>query len=191
MIKLRGEPALSSASGLQGPMATGASLRNRISATSIALLAFVFPTAALAQLTILPTSQTISNAGNSATYGATVTNPTGTTQTFVPSTSGITAAWGVQLPASVVVAPGGTQNFNLVLTTPFNAAPGPYPFLLNVNSLGGLSYSAPATLIITAPGTPGPSATPAPPSLVLTFLGLAGLGIYAARPRRRQVFTGR
>jgi hypothetical protein len=123
-------------------------MRNSISGVSMAVLAFALPMAALAQLTIAPTSQTVSNAGNSATYTGTVTNPTGTTQTFVPSTSGITAAWGVQLPASIVVAPGGTQNFTLVLTTPINAASGPYPFMLIVNTVGGLSYSASATLTI-------------------------------------------
>jgi hypothetical protein len=160
-------------------------MRNSISGTSIGLLAVFLPMAALAQLSIVPTSQSVSNAGNSATYVVTITNPTGTTQTFVPSTSGISSAWGVQLPASVTVAPGGSQNFNLVLTTPVNAATGSYPFMVIVNTAGALSYSTSATLVISAPGSPPPG-TPAPPSLILTFIGLAGLGIYVAGNRLRR-----
>jgi hypothetical protein len=149
--------------------------------------------AVLAQLTIAPTSQSITNGGgNAAMYVVTVTNPTGTTQTFVPSATGTNFSlvpWGVQLPYSVTLPAGGSQNFNLVLTEPFNQASGPYPFTVTVAAAGGPSYSASATLILVTPGSP--PATPAPPSLILAFLGLMGLGIYVARNRLRQAFSGR
>jgi hypothetical protein len=108
----------------------------------------MFPTAALAQLSIAPTTQTVTNPGNSATYVATLTNPTGSTQQFVPSTIGIPASWGVQEPASLILAPGATTTFNLVLTTPLGLLDGSYPFMLNVITMGGLSYTASATLVL-------------------------------------------
>jgi hypothetical protein len=158
----------------------------RRSISGLGLLAFVFPVAALAQLSILPTSQTVSNAGNSATYVVTITNPTGTTQVFVPSTTGISAAWGVQLPASVTVGPGGMQNFDLVLTTPLNLPSGSYPFTVIANTAGNaLSYSVPATLIVAAASPP---VTPAPQSLILICAGLACAGLYAVRRRLRRAF---
>jgi hypothetical protein len=81
-------------------------MRNSIFRFPIVPLALVFPMAALAQLSIMPTSQSVPNAGDAASYTVTVHNPTGTTQTFVPSTSGIPGSWGVQLPASVTVTSG-------------------------------------------------------------------------------------
>ena len=127
-------------------------VRKSISGTSIAVLALVFPMTALAQLSISPTSQSVAIAGNGATYVLTVTNPTASMQTFVPATTGVPLSWGVQLPASVPVAPGGSQDFNVVLTTPVGQAPGSYPFTVIVRTEGGLSYSAPGTLDI---GTAG------------------------------------
>jgi hypothetical protein len=121
---------------------------------SIAVLASVFPAVALAQLSISPTSQNVSNAGNSATYVLTVTNPTGATPTFVPSVTGIPLSWGVQLPASVIVGAGGNQNFNLVLTTPLGLASGSYPFTVIADTGGGLSFSTPGTLILNGSSTP-------------------------------------
>lgn len=151
-------------------------MRDSISGKSIAVLAFVLPMAALAQLTIAPTSQAVTSAGSSAVYVVTVTNATVTTQTFIPSASGNNFSlfsWGVQLPASVTVAAGISQNFNLVLTTPFNQASGSYPFTVTATAAGGPSYSAFATLVLVLPGNPPPG-TPAPPSLILAFLGFGG-----------------
>jgi hypothetical protein len=138
--------------------------------------------AALAQLSIAPTSQTVSNAGNSATYVLTITNPTASSQQFVPSVPGgsVNPSWGLQLPASVIVPANSMQTFNLTLVTPSFLTNGTYPFTESVSTIGGLNFSTSGTIIIGAPGTPGTPSTPAPPSLILAFLGLAGLGIYAA-----------
>jgi hypothetical protein len=123
-------------------------MRNSTSGASIAV-ALVFQTAALAQLSILPTSQSVASPGDAAPFVVTVTNPTATSQTFVPSVGGsVNASWGVQLPASVTVPAGGMQNFNLVLTTPFNLPDGSYPFMVIVDTGGGLSYSVPGTFIV-------------------------------------------
>ena len=98
-------------------------------------------------LSISPASQSVANAGNSASYMVTVTNPTSTTQTFVPSVA-IPASWGVQLPASVTVSPGGSQNFNLVLTTPINLQYGAYTFVVTAQTAGGIFDSVPGTLTV-------------------------------------------
>ena len=162
-------------------------MRYSVSLLSLALLFLSLPTAALAQLAIMPGSQTISAAGNAATYVVMVTNPTGTSQTFVPSVSGsVNPSWGVELPASVAVGSGGSQTFNVVLSTPLNLPNGHYLFTVTVNTITDLSYSISATLIVSAAS---PSATPVPPSLLLALIGLAGLGIWAARSRRRQTFS--
>ena len=121
---------------------------NKASSSSIALLAFVLPAAALAQLSIAPTTQTVTNPGDAVTYVATLTNPTGSTQTFVPSTTGIPASWGVQLPASVTLLAGATTTFNLVLTTPLFLTDGSYPFSLNVVTIGNLTYTASASMVL-------------------------------------------
>jgi uncharacterized membrane protein len=97
-------------------------------------------------LNISPASQNVSNAGNSASYTVTVGNPTDTPQTFVPSTLGIPASWGVQLPASVTVAPGSSQTYNLVLTTPLNAPAVTYNFFAVVSTAGGITASVGASL---------------------------------------------
>lgn len=124
-------------------------MRNSISGTSIAVLAFVFPMAALAQLTISPTVQSATNAGNSLSYVLTITNPTGTSQTFVPSISGsINPAWGVQMPASVTVGPGASTNFNLVITSYIGLADGSYPFTMTVATAGSLTYSTQGTFVL-------------------------------------------
>lgn len=123
-------------------------VRSRISGTCIAVLAAVFPMTALAQLSISPTSQSVATAGDAATYVVTVTNPTASTQTFVPSSTGIPPSWGVQLPASVTVGSGGAQNFNLVLTTPVGEVSGSYPFTVIVTTAGGLNYTTPGTLVV-------------------------------------------
>ena len=80
-------------------------MRNRIADVSMAFL--FFPMAALAQLSIAPTTQSVLNPGSSALYVVTLTNPTGSTQTFIPSATGNNFSlvpWGVQLPASVPCA---------------------------------------------------------------------------------------
>jgi hypothetical protein len=151
---------------------------------SVGLLALIFPMAALAQLSILPVSQSVANAGNSATYVLMLVNSTGASQTFVPSVvSGVTSAWGVQLPASVTVAPGGTQTFNLVLTTPVNLAGGSYPFTMSVTTAASLTFTASATLVVGAGAGSPPPGTPAPPSIILICTGLIFAGLYAARHR--------
>src|ERR1035437_9908661 len=110
--------------------------------------------AALAQVSISPTSQSVANAGDAATYVVTVTNPTASTQTFVPTWTGIPSSWGVQYVFSVTVAPGGSQSFNFVLTTPLGQASGSHPFTVIVATASGLSYSTPGTLIINSASPP-------------------------------------
>lgn len=120
---------------------------------------YVFPPlAAISQqiLNISPTSQSVSNAGNSATYIVTITNTTNTVQTYVPFFTGISPAWGVALPASVTVPPNSNKNYNFVLTTPFNAVPATYNFTVTVNTEGGIMGSAPASLTIENPGPLSP-----------------------------------
>ena len=163
-------------------------MRNRASVSSLAIAAFVFPMAALAQLVITPpSSQTVTAAGNSVTYVITLTNSSGSSQTFVPSvTSGITNAWSVQLPAGIPVANAASQNFNLVLTPPVNLPNASYPFTVTVDNGGGVTYSANGTLVLAVPGLP---VTPAPSSIVLSITGLAFVALFAARDRLRRAFA--
>ena len=112
----------------------------------------------------MPSVPYVSNAGDSAAYVVTVTNPTATPQTFVPFTLGIPASWGVQLPASVTVGPGGSQGFNLVLTTPLNAALNGRALLCNfyvvVNTIGGITASVGDALeVVSPPGQGGNTST--------------------------------
>jgi hypothetical protein len=125
-------------------------MRIGVSIPSTALLAFTFPIAALAQLTIAPTTQSVTNAGNSATYVLTITNPTASSQQFAVLQPGgsVNPAWGVQNPVSVTVPAGGSQNFNLVLTTPLGLADGSYPFTETVTTAGSLTYSTTGTLVV-------------------------------------------
>jgi hypothetical protein len=126
-------------------------MRKSIPGSSIALLALFFPTAALAQLTIAPTTQSITNAGNSALYVVTITNPTASTQTFVPSANGngfSLFSWGVQYPASVTVPAGASQNFNFVLTTPLGLVDGAYPFTVILTTAANLTYSTTGSLVV-------------------------------------------
>ena len=58
----------------------------------------------------------------------------------------------MQIPASVNVASGGSQDFNLVLTTPLGQPSGSYPFTVVVTTAGGLSYSTPGTLVVGGAG---------------------------------------
>ncbi len=146
--------------------------------------------AALAQLTISPMSQTVAIPSDAAEYMLMLTNPTGTSQTFVPLPPGgsVNSTWGVSLPSSITVPANSTQTFILQLTTPFNLTNGTYPFTLNVTTAGGLTFSTSASLIVGAPGTPGPPTAPAPPSLILICTGLVLAGLYAVRARLRDRF---
>jgi uncharacterized membrane protein len=99
-------------------------------------------------LSISPALQYVQNAGNSAAYQITISNPTASSQTFVPSTLGIPASWGVQLPASVTVTAGGSQTFNLVLTTPLNAPPATFSFFVTVATAGGINSSVGGTVVV-------------------------------------------
>jgi uncharacterized membrane protein len=113
-------------------------------------------------LSISPDGQNVSNAGDSAAFVVTVANPTTSPQTYVPSTIGIPASWGVQLPASVTVPPGGVLSFNLVLTTALNtkSSPAVYTFFVEVDTAGGITATVGSALgVLAAPITGGnPSA---------------------------------
>ena len=102
-----------------------------------------------------PESQDVANAGDSATYVVTVANPTSSTVTYVPDVQGLSPDWGVQLPASVTVAPDSTQNYNLVLTSPLYASIGDYGFIANVIGNNGASSFVQGDFVIDAP-TPAP-----------------------------------
>jgi uncharacterized membrane protein len=156
-------------------------VRNRISGTSIAVLALVFPMVALAQVSISPPSQSVANAGDTAPYVVTVTNPTGSTQTFVPSWTGIPASWGVQYVFSVTVAAGGSQNFNFVLTTALGQAAGSYPFTVILTTAGNLSYSTQGTLIINSSIAPHTVPTLSEWGMFLLAALLAGTAALALR----------
>ncbi|HEX3748450.1 MAG TPA: hypothetical protein VHW09_31200 [Bryobacteraceae bacterium] len=112
---------------------------------------FVLPTlTVLCQhiLDMTPVSQYVQNAGNSATYMVTVSNPTSVSQTFVPYTAGIPSSWGVQQPASVTVPAGGSQSFNLVLTTATGTTPATYTFFAAVATAGGINSWVGGTIIV-------------------------------------------
>ena len=156
-------------------------MRNRISGTFIAVLALVFPMVALAQVSISPPSQSVANAGDTAPYVVTVTNPTGSTQTFVPSWTGIPASWGVQYVFSVTVAAGGSQNFNFVLTTALGQAAGSYPFTVILTTAGNLSYSTQGTLIINSSIAPHTVPTLSEWGMFLLAALLAGTAAFALR----------
>ena len=160
-------------------------MRIRVSVSSLSLLSFVFPMAAVAQLSIAPPSQSVSARGNSATYVLTLTNSSGSSQTFVPSVSGsVDGSWGVQLPASVTLASGASQNFNVVLTPPLNLANASFPFTVTATNGTGLTFTANGTFVLAVPAV-----TPAPSSLILLLTALAFAGLYAAPRKLRQVFS--
>jgi uncharacterized membrane protein len=68
--------------------------------------------------------------------------------TFLPSTLGIPSSWGVTLQASVTVAAGSSQTYNLSLTTPLNAAVTTYNFYAVVMTQGGITASVEGQLIV-------------------------------------------
>ena len=97
-------------------------------------------------LSITPATQSINAPGDTATYTASIMNPTMTDQTFVPSLL-VPPGWGTMLPASIVVPAGTTQNFNVAVTPPINVQTGS-SFNVAANSTTGISDSAPAQLNI-------------------------------------------
>jgi len=100
-------------------------------------------------VTISPTTNIVSSGGSTAAYMVTVSNPTATGQTFVPSTLGIPSSWGVSAPASVTVASGSNQTFNLTLTPPLNATPeATYNFFVFLSTAGGITASVGASLTV-------------------------------------------
>jgi probable HAF family extracellular repeat protein len=110
-------------------------------------------------VTISPTTNSVSSGGSTATYMVTVSNPTAIAQTFVPSTLGIPSSWGVSLPASITVAPGSNQTFNLTLTPPLNATPeATYNFFVFVSTPPpSITASVGASLIVS--GLPSANAS--------------------------------
>jgi hypothetical protein len=98
-------------------------------------------------MTVSPASQAIQNAGGSATYAVTLSNPTATSQTFLLSVLGLPASW-VSQPAGVTVAAGGSQTYNLVINTPLNATPTTFSFFAVATTSGGITASVGASVSI-------------------------------------------
>ena len=99
-------------------------------------------------LSITPATQTISYGGTVANYTATITNPTSTSQTFSLSVL-VPPTWTFTVPASIVVAPGASQNFNVAVAPPPNV-PEEITVTFNVaaNTASGISDSAPAQVYV-------------------------------------------
>jgi probable HAF family extracellular repeat protein len=102
-------------------------------------------------LSISPQSQTVSYGGAPETYTATVTNPTGTQQTFNLSAI-VPPGWSGVVPANVTVAANGSQNFNVAIAPPANIQTNSYTFNVAANSAGGISDTVPAVLAINEGG---------------------------------------
>ena len=96
-------------------------------------------------LTISPSTQSVNNGGQTATYTATITNPLSTPQTFVPTVI-VPPGWTSSIPASVPVAANGSQSFTVTVTPSANTSYGGYTFNLVAATASGASDSVPAIL---------------------------------------------
>ena len=113
--------------------------------------------------TLTPTME-VAQGGDSATYVITITAVNGFGGTIVPSTNA-NPAMGIQLPASVTIPPGGSQNFNIVITSLLSPS-GPFPVTVTGTTAGGLQHSVVISLIVDKPAlTPTVTVTPSSPSI--------------------------
>ena len=95
-------------------------------------------------LSISPVTQSVNAPGVTANYTATITNPTTVSQTFNLSVLA-PPGWTSVVQPSIVVAAGGSQNFNVAVTPPLNTQ-NSASFNAAANSVSGLSDSVPAQL---------------------------------------------
>jgi sugar lactone lactonase YvrE len=100
--------------------------------------------------------------GDSATYVLTITAEDGFGGTVALGVSG-DSNLGVTMPASVTIPPGGSQNFNVTITSQLSPS-GTFPFTITGSTSGGLQHSVVISLIVDKPAlTPTVTVTPASP----------------------------
>ncbi len=111
-------------------------------------------------------TQTVAKAGDSATYVVTITavNGFGGTVTITPTFPSFTG--GVSAPAMVTIAPGGSQNFNVVITSNLLPGVGTFPITITGTAAGGLSHSLVLQIDVLNPAlTPTVTVSPSPASI--------------------------
>jgi N-acetylneuraminic acid mutarotase len=114
--------------------------------------------------TTTPTEQ-VSQAGNSATYIVTITAVNGFSGQIALSVSG-NSALGVSLPASVTIPVGGSQAFNVVITSALSLGVGTFSETITGASASGPEHSLVLTLQVASPGlTPTVTVVPSPASI--------------------------
>ncbi len=116
-------------------------------------------------MTTLTPFQEVTQPGNSATWVITITSLNGFSGTIVPSTNA-SPEMGIQLPASITIPPGRSQNFNFVITSSLSMGTGTFPVTITGTTASGLENSLVVELEVANPPTPpGVSVTPSPTSI--------------------------
>jgi uncharacterized membrane protein len=105
-------------------------------------------------MSISPETQAVANAGNTANYTITISNPTNASQTFNLSLLGVPSAWG-SMPASLTVGAGGSGQVTLALTPGLNTTPQNYLFTVAANTASGISANVTANIGIGSPVNTG------------------------------------
>jgi trimeric autotransporter adhesin len=111
-------------------------------------------------ITTFTPTQEVSQGGDSANYVLTITAEDGFGGMVALGVTG-DMAMGVTMPASVTIPPGGSQNFNVTLTSALSPS-GTFPFTITGSTVGGLQHSVVISLIVDKPAlTPTVTVTPA------------------------------
>ena len=125
------------------------------------------PTPDFTITTSTPTME-VSQAGNSATYMLTITAVDGFGGTVALGVSG-NSNLGVALPASVTIPSGGSQNFNVTITSAVQLGVGTFSETITGTAVSGPQHSLPLNLKVDNPGlTPTITVMPSPSSITTT-----------------------
>ena len=122
------------------------------------------PTAPNFTLTTTTPIQTVAQGGDSATYVVTITAVNGFSGT-VSINAIIDPYMGYERPATVTIAPDGSQNFNFVIVSKLSPS-GTFPVTVVGTTASGLVSTLPLQLIVEKPAlTPTVTVTPSPSSI--------------------------
>ena len=111
-------------------------------------------------------TMTVAHAGDSATYIATLNAVNNFGGTVAINPTSLPGTMGVQYPASVTIAPGGSQNFNVVIVSSLSLGKGTFPVTITGSTSSGLQYSLTLNIVVQNPAlTPTVTVTPASSSI--------------------------